>query len=215
MKQVVVASAFAAAAFSTYAAPVGFADSWMLMGEAGRDMQQLDLMFSPTARYSVAATLTRLREPDTDKQVTLAVAHYNRLLWRRNLPEAQFNGYVSIGVGGSQSSMAFQSDRHQAVAAAGAQIDYETRLIYLAGKLHYWKSEHFTVGYNSVQAGFAFYKTEWDQTQPWLIAEVSRMPGISGEYDKALYLRLVSKGLFVEAGIDDDRRPRLNFRYIF
>ena len=76
------------------------------------------------------------------------------------------------------------------MAAIGAQIDYETRLIYLAGKTYYWKSSSFTVGYNSVQAGFAFYKTEWDETQPWLIAEISRMPGISDEYDKAIYLRL-------------------------
>lgn len=215
MKRIFVASALAAVAFRAHGAPVGFADSWMIMGEVWRESQQLDVMFSPTARYSIGATLTRLRNPDTDERVDLAVAGYNRLLWRRNLPEAQFNGYASVGVGTSRSSPEFQADRNQPVLALGAQIDYETRLIYLAGKVRYWRSEHFTVGFNSVQAGFAFYKTEWDQTQPWLIAEVSRMPGISDEYDKALYLRLVNKGFFVEAGIDDDRRPRLNFRYTF
>ena len=41
------------------------------------------------------------------------------------------------------------------------------------------------------------------------------MPGISDEYDKAIYLRLVNKAFFVDLGIDDDRRPKLNFRYTF
>ncbi len=180
------AAALAAISLPAAAAPVSFADSWMVMGELWRDFKQLDVMYSPTARYSIAATFTQMEEPDRGERVNLAVAHYNRLLWRRNFPEAQFNGYLSVGAGTSRSNAAFQSDRDQAVAAIGAQVDYETRLLYFAAKTHYWKAEHFTVGYNSVQAGFAFYKTEWDETQPWLIAEVSRMPGISDEYDKAV-----------------------------
>ncbi|HKO68082.1 MAG TPA: hypothetical protein VJU53_09795 [Burkholderiaceae bacterium] len=213
------AAAIAAAALRCVAAPVGFADSWMVMGEFGREFKQLDAMYSPTARYSIAATVTQMEDADQRTRVNLAVVHYNRLLWRRNGPESQFNGYLSAGAGWStetkRSNAAFQTDKDQAVAAIGAQIDYETRLIYLAGKTHYWKSSRFTVGYNSVQAGFAFYKTGWDDTQPWLIAEISRMPGVSDEYDKALYLRLVNKGFFLDVGIDDDRRPKLNFRYTF
>jgi hypothetical protein len=209
------AAAMAAVALRCVAAPVGFADSWMVMGEFAREFKQLDAMFSPTARYSIAGTVTQMENVDERTRVNLAVAHYNRLLWRRNGPESQFNGYLSVGVGSSRSNAAFQSDRDQAVAAIGAQVDFETRLIYLAGKTHYWKSSDFTVGYNSVQAGFAFYKTEWDETQPWLIAEISRMPGISDEYDKAIYLRLINKGFFLDLGIDDDRRPKLNFRYTF
>ena len=215
MQKSLCAVALAAVASQCVAAPVGFADSWMVMGEAGREFKQLDAMFSPTARYSIAATVTQMEDVDQLKRVNLAVIHYNRLLWRHNGPDSQFNGYLSVGAGSSRSSASFQADRDQAVAAIGAQVDYETRLIYLAGKTHYWKSSGFTVGYNSVQAGFAFYKTEWDETQPWLIAEISRMPGISDEYDRAIYLRLVNKGFFVDLGIDDDRRPKLNFRYTF
>ncbi len=209
------AAAMVAAAMPCAAAPVGFADSWMVMGEFGREFKQLDAMFSPTARYSLAGTVTQMENAEERTRVNLAVVHYNRLLWRRNGPESQFNGYLSIGAGASRSNATFQTDTNQPVAAIGAQVDFETRLIYLAGKTHYWKSSRFTVGYNSVQAGFAFYKTEWDETQPWLIAEISRMPGIHDEYDKAIYLRLINKGFFVDLGIDDDRRPKLNFRYTF
>ena len=209
------AAAIASATMQCVAAPVGFADSWMVMGDFSREFKQLDAMYSPSARYSIAGTLTQMENVTEGTRVNLAVAHYNRLLWRRNGPESQFNGYLSVGAGVSRSNGSFQSDQDQPVAALGGQIDYETRLIYLAGKTHYWKSSRFTVGYNSVQAGFAFYKTEWDQTQPWLIAEISRMPGISDAYDKAIYLRLVNKGFFVDVGIDDDRRPKLNFRYTF
>ena len=142
------------------AAPVGFADSWMVMGEVGREFKQLDAMYSPTARYSIAATITQMEEADQRTRVNLAVIHFNRLLWRHNGPESQFNGYLSVGAGlgaaTKRSNASFQRDRDQAVAAIGAQVDYETRLIYLAGKTHYWKSSGFTVGYNSVQAGFAF-----------------------------------------------------------
>lgn len=209
------ATAFAAVATSAVSAPVGFADSWMVMGEFGREFKQVDAMFSPTARYSIATTLTQMRDADRDARVTLAVLHYNRLLWRRNSPESQFNGYLTAGAGTSRSNAVFQADAHQPVLAGGLQVDYETRRVYLAGKTHYWTSGRFTVGSNSVQAGFAFYKTEWDQTQPWLIAEVSRMPGITDDYDRTLYLRLINKSLFVDIGIDDDLRPKLNFRYTF
>ena len=209
------AAAIATATLQCVAAPVGFADSWMVMGDFSREFKQLDAMYSPSARYSIAGTLTEMENADEGTRVNLAVAHYNRLLWRHNGPESQFNGYLSIGAGVSRSNGSFQSDQEQPVAALGAQIDYETRLIYVAGKTHYWKSSRFTVGYNSVQAGFAFYKTEWDETQPWVIAEISRMPGISDEYEKAIYLRLVNKGFFLDLGIDDDGRPKLNFRYTF
>lgn len=215
MLKILCAVALAAVATQCLSAPVGFADSWMVMGEVGREFKQLDAMFSPTARYSIAGTLTQMEEADQRTRVNLAVVHYNRLLWRHNGPESQFNGYLSFGAGTSRSNASFQSDKDQAVAAIGAQVDYETRLIYLAGKTHYWKSSRFTVGYNSVQAGFAFYKTEWDETQPWVIAEISRMPGISDDYDKAIYLRFINKGFFLDVGVDDDRRPKLNFRYTF
>jgi len=215
MLRTLFAAGIAAAMLPCHSAPVGFADSWMLMGEFGREFKQLDLMFNPTARYSLSGTVTQLEETDRGTRVDLAVMHYNRLLWRHNFPEAQFNGYLTVGAGTSRSNSAFQADRDQAVASAGAQLDYETRRIYLAARTHYWKAKGFTLGYNSFQAGFSFYKTDWDETQPWLIAEVSRMPGISDEYDRALFLRLINKGFFVEAGIDNDRRPKLNFRYTF
>jgi len=67
------------------------------MGEFGREFKQLDAMFSPTARYSVAATVTQMENLDERTRVNLAVVHYNRLLWRRNGPESQFNGYLSVG----------------------------------------------------------------------------------------------------------------------
>ena len=185
------------------------------MGEASREFKQLDAMFSPTARYSLAGTLTQMENAERRTRVNLAVVHYNRLLWRHNQPESQFNGYLTLGVGASRSNAAFQADRDQPVLAAGVQVDYETRRIYLAAKSHYWKSEHFTVGYNNIQAGFSFYKTDWDQTQPWLIAEISRMPGMTDDYDKAVYLRLVNKAIFLDIGVDDDLRPRVNFRYTF
>ena len=210
-----IAAAFAVVVPPCRAAPVGFADSWMVMGELGGEFKQLEAMFSPTARYAIAAMFTQMENNDQGTRVNLATINYNRLLWRHNGPESQFNGYLSVGAGASRSNAAFQSDSNQPVAAIGAQVDYETRLIYLAGKTYYWKSSSFTVGYNSVQAGFAFYKTEWDETQPWVIAEISRMPGINDEYDKAIYLRLVNKGFFVDVGIDDDRQLKLNFRYTF
>ncbi len=96
------------------AAPVGFADSWMVMGEFGREFNQLDAMFSPTARYSIAGTLTQMEKPIGARASNLAVVHYNRLLWRHNGPESQFNGYLSVGAGLSRSNAAFQRDRDQA-----------------------------------------------------------------------------------------------------
>lgn len=209
------ALAFALSAALAHANPVGFAGSWMTMGDVGREFQQLDTMYSPTARYSWAGTATRMRDPDRDTRVDLLVAHYNRLLYRHSTAGGQFNVYAAAGVGMAWSNAAFQADREQGVVSLAGQVDYETRRIYLAAKTHVWRAERFTVANNTVQAGFSFYATEWDETQPWLIGEVGRMPGMTDDWQSAIYLRLVNKGFFVEAGIDQDRRPKLNFRYTF
>ena len=102
MLKILCAVALGAVGTQCLSAPVGFADSWMVMGEVGREFKQLDTMFSPTARYSIAGTLTQMEEADQRTRVNLAVVHYNRLLWRHNGPGSQFNATV-VGAGTSRS----------------------------------------------------------------------------------------------------------------
>jgi hypothetical protein len=69
--------------------------------------------------------------------------------------------------------------------------------------------------YGAVRAGFSFYETEYEQTQPWLIVEARRMRDLSDKLEITPMLRLINKGYFVEAGVNNSRQWRVNFMHIF
>jgi hypothetical protein len=207
---------------AAHAAPVGFADSVMTMGELSRDWKEADLMYSFTARDAIAAGVidASIDSPHGTATYRIANAHYNRLLQRWNLPDAQANLYVLLGAGAARGNFI---DGTETLLQPSVQFDYETRRVYFAVKGHLYKGESFTGNMRSMSAGFSFYATEYDQIQPWLIVEARRMGGAfkSTDVDTEItpYLRLIHKRLFVEAGLTldrpSDKQFRLNFRYTF
>jgi hypothetical protein len=69
--------------------------------------------------------------------------------------------------------------------------------------------------YCAVRAGFSFYETDYDETQPWLIVEARRMRGLSDSTEITPMLRLINKRYFVEVGVNQMKQARFNFMYIF
>ena len=103
------------------------------------------------------------------------------LLWRRNGPNHNLT-VTCRRRGRIKLECAFQSDSNHRWSQSSPRSTTKRGLFT-------WRQDLLleivssTVGYNSVQAGFAFYK-RMGRTQPWVIAEISRMPGINDEYDK-------------------------------
>ncbi len=104
---------------------------------------------------------------------------------------------------------------NRAVFTPGIQFDYETTRVYFQATHRLYRANDINHDFTSARAGFSFYESEYDSTQPWLILEARNMNGLSDKVEITPMLRLINKRFFVEAGINNASQPRFNFMYIF
>ena len=203
------------------ALPVGFKDSWMTMGELGKDYSEANLMYTFSATTSVGAGVVGLKyqhgTAGHERRIEMVDANINHRIARWNFPEAQANIYLQMAVAQAKGSFFSGS---QAVLSPGIQVDYETRRIYAAAKWRGTYAKAFDYTRYGAAGGFSFYKTEYDEWQPWAILEVSRKGGdLKDATEFTPYLRFIHKTLFIEAGAPfqkgKSQGAKVNFRYTF
>jgi hypothetical protein len=205
---------------SAFALPVGFKDSWMTMGELGKDYSEANLIYTFTPHTSVGAGVVGLKYQHAaahTRRIEMIDAHLNHRLARWNFPEAQANIYLQLGLGQARGNFFSGS---QTVVQPGVQLDYETRRLYAALKWHGNFAKDFDGSRYGLSGGFSFYKTEYDEWQPWLILEASRKGGDWKDATEITpYIRFIHKTLFIEAGAPFQKGQsqglKVNFRYTF
>jgi hypothetical protein len=204
--------ALAAAAGGALAAPMGFKDSQMAMGDFGPNWREAWVNHALTARDAVGIGGLYMRaDEDKNKTREAVEATYTRLLTRWNAPHSQANVWFVGGLGAVRGSD-FGGTR--TLWAPGVQVDYETTRVYLAVFGRLYRARNLNHDYAAVRAGFSFYEVEYDETQPWLVVEARRMRGLSERTEITPMLRLINKGWFVEFGVNQERQGRFNFMYI-
>jgi hypothetical protein len=203
------------------ALPVGFKDSWMTMGEVGKDYQDTMLIYNFGQKTAVGFGITGQQWKHGPlmhtRRYEMLDVHLNHRLARWNMPEAQANIYVLGGIGSLRTNYLANS---QTALLPGLQLDYETRRVYAALKWHGTYTDQLNTTRTSLAGGFSFFKTDYDEWQPWLILEASRMGGdLKDANEITPYFRLIHKTLFIEAGAPFKRGKseglKVNFRYTF
>lgn len=202
-------SLFAAAA---HAAPMGFKGSTMAMVDLAPNWREAWANYALTPRDAVGAGVFYMRSDDRARKRDLVELNYTRLVQRWNLPDAQANVWFFGGIGQLRGND-FQSSR--TAIAPGLQLDYETRRIYMAATARLYRASGINHDYGSVRAGWSFYATEYDETQPWIVLEARRMRGLSDELELTPMLRFINKQFFAEVGVNQHRQGRFNLMYIF
>jgi len=200
----------AAVALPVAAAPMGFKDSVMAMGDFGPNWREAYANYALTARDAIGVSATWMRSDDHALVREVEELTYTRLLKRWNLPHAQANLWFMGGVG-----TLHRDGQSRTMATPGIQFDVETTRLYLAATHRLYRARDVNHDFSSLRAGFSFYEAPYDATQPWLIVEARRMRGLSEETEITPMLRLINKNYFIEAGVNNSREPRFNFMYIF
>lgn len=200
------------------AGPMGFKDSYMLMGDFNNNWRESFINYSITPRGAFGIGATYMRSDDKTKTRTLEEVTYTRLLNRWNMPHAQANLWFVGGIGALQGEDEYPNgddNFDKLMFTPGVQFDYETTRVYFQATHRLYRASDINHDFTSVRAGFSFYETGYDQTQPWFILEARNMNGLSDKVEVTPMLRFINKNFFVEAGVNNSREPRFNFMYIF
>ncbi len=200
------------------AGPMGFSESFMTMGDFNNNWRELNMNYAITPRDAFGIAATYMRADDKMKSRTLEEFTYTRLIQRWNLPHAQANLWFQGGVGALQGKNNTSGENHhfdKVMVTPGVQFDYETTRLYFQAAHRLYRASDINHDFTSLRAGFSFYETDYDKTQPWFILEARNMNGLSEKIEVTPMLRFINKNYFVEAGVNNSREPRLNFMYIF
>ncbi len=200
------------ASLTAHAAPMGFKDSWMTMGDFSKTYRELTANYALTPRDAIGVTSTYMQTNNKSQSQINNELTYTRLVKRWNMPEAQANIWFIGGVGETTGNY-FSGTK--ATVSPGIQADYETTRLYASANARIYISDGITNNIVSARTGFSFYEANYDETQPWLIVEARRMSMVSDAYEVTPMLRLIHNRFFVEAGANFHGQPRLSFMYIY
>lgn len=197
------------------AGPMGFDGSIMAMGDFNNNWREAFANYAVTPRNAFGLSATYMRSDDKSKTRTLEELIYTRLLNRWNMPNAQANLWFVGGIGLLQGEDKGDDHFDKVMATPSIQFDYETTRVYFQATHRLYRANDINHDFTSLRAGFSFYETDYDKTQPWLILEARNMNGLSEKIETTPMLRLINKRFFVEAGVNNSSEPRFNFMFIF
>jgi hypothetical protein len=203
---------------SSQAGPMGFSDSYMVMGDFSQNWKESFINYAVSPRDALGVSLTYMKSDDDSKRRYLEEVTYTRLINRWNLPNAQANLWFVGGIGALQGKDDLHgTDRsfNKVIATPGIQLDYETTRVYLQATHRLYRSNDINHDYTSLRGGFSFYEAAYDKTQPWFILEARYMNDLSNMVEVTPMLRLINKKYFVEVGVNNSDQLRFNFMYIF
>jgi len=196
------------------AAPMGFNNSWMVMGDFDSNWRDLYANYAFTPRDAFGVDALYMRCDDKLQTLDLVDATYTRLIQRWNLPDAQANFWFMGGLGEARShDQSSGISDTKLMVSPGLQLDYETTRAYFAANTQLYRAEQINHDMVSLRTGFSFYETEFDETQPWFIIEARRMHDLSDKTEITPMLRLINKDYFIETGVNNSRQFRFNFMY--
>lgn len=194
------------------AALMGFKDSTMLMSEFSIDRKELMLNYSPILGHAVGVETMWMRG---EKQTNLiSNINYTGLIKRWNMPSGQANLWFMTGVGeasGDSSGFSY---------SPSVQFDYETTRLYFLAKARMTRAPNLQYDTFSVQGGFSFYESGFEETQPWFVVEAKTTNNMATRNEITPALRLINQNYFLELGITNpwdeaSRSPRLNLMLTF
>ncbi len=197
---------------TSMAAPMSYKGSNTTMVDLSQHYSKIDTSYALTAKDALGLKLFQAK--GEGYKLTGEEFYYLRRLHRINAVESQTNLWLFLGAGIMDVKKNNRSD-DQAYVSPTIQADYETRRLYIMGSYQLMRVAHDNFDTSKFKAGFSFYKTSYEETQPWFILEFSHTNSVSEKLEIVPTLRLINKALYFEAGISTAGDPKLHLMYTF
>jgi hypothetical protein len=205
------------------ARPITFTDSTTVIADFREGaMADLQVFYVPQHNVSFGLGHVQLDDSGTGVKHSVSYARLNFLARRWNYERAQANIFVWGGVGGAYlASWNLENgapppehnhgeappgssvipSRLDTAWNAGAQIDYETRRIYLSFKTDVFDSNLFWHRADTLQFGIAPYEHDANTLATWFVISGRNYAGDMHEgQELAFLLRFFRKNTWLEAG---------------
>lgn len=209
-------AALACAGISAFAGqvaahPVAFRGATQITGFAMEKEADFEAYHSFARRQAAGGRVIWL-DPEKGRGERLYIgAQYNLLAQRWNLPDAQANFYVMAGAGiGNRGEAGRIGEVTKPAGLLAVQADIEDRQRYAAVKFSTLNAPG-AFAHNRFEAttGFAPYKTDFDEIQPWFMIRAKYTTQTDRRWDIAPLVRILERDWMVEAGATLDGDPFL------
>ena len=190
------------------AAPMGFKNSWMIMGDVSKPYYEISANYASTVNDAYGFSLNQTHHNRSRSTSSTAELVYVRKVIRWNMPEAQANVWFTGGVGATKDS---ELNDARATASLGLQLDYETTRFYSMVATRTSFAGGKSSRNSTARLGMSFYEVDYDQAQPWIVIEARRIDLESKQYEFTPLIRVIHNKYFIEAGADLSGSWRFNF----
>lgn len=177
--------------------PVSYPGGWSSMITTNADAHALQLLYSPTAKYSVGYGLEYWRDND----YAIHALQINNLLKRWNMPDAQANLYLKSGVGIATSDEGDFDGETDPAAFTGVLADWENRRLFISYENRYTEAGNIDDFFmQSARVGVAPYIGDYGDLHTWLMLEASHTPEDDDTVSVTPLVRFFKGNHLVEAG---------------
>ena len=197
---------------SLVAAPMGYKGSVNSMFDVSQHYKKLETNYAYTAKDAYGIKLYQAK--GSHKKVEGSELTYTHRFLRVNKPHSQLNFWLFANVGYLKTKSSNRTDESFYISP-GVQLDYETKRLYSLVSHQMLRAGSHNFDITKLKAGFSFYETRYDETQPWFILEISQTNDISEKVEFVPTLRFINKVLYFEVGISTEGEPKLHLMYTF
>ena len=197
---------------SIQAAPMSFKGSTTSMTTISKDYYSLESSYATTSKNSLG--LQAYESKGSGYKIRSGELFHLRKLMRINGINSQTNLWLFTATGIMNVKKGLQ-DKNYSFLSPTLQFDYETKRVYGLISHKVLRAGHENFDTSKIEAGFSFYETGYNETQPWLILKAKNTNSIFNKIEYTSTLRLINKAIFMDAGITTDGNPSLHLMYTF
>ena len=194
------------------ARPISYPGGWMVMQENDGFSNNIQMQYSPTAKYSIGYDGEYWRE----KEWQFHGIALNNLLYRANNKDSQANFYLLSAGGIAYSDYGKFSSKTEAAGFTGIEADWENRRFFTSYTNRLMYAGDIDKEYREkARVGIAPYIGEYGDLHTWLMVQVDHDPSDRHEYTVTPLVRLFKGTTLAEAGVSNRGTILVNFMHTF
>ena len=194
------------------AAPMSFKGSILSMATVSKDYSSVESSYAITSKDSFG--IRAYGSKGGGYQLRSGGVFHLRKLMRINAINSQTNLWLFTGAGAMNIKKNSKEKDHSYLSPT-LQFDYETKNVYGLISHNVLRVGHENFDTTKIEGGFSFYETGYNEIQPWLILKAKNTNSIFNKIEYTPTLRLITKALFIDAGVTTDGDPTIHLMYTF